>query len=68
MWTALDGTSIATKIVAANVTSFMIHGLNPDKVYHVTLALVVNNRAGLKSEKLQIRPRLGEFLLSIRLF
>eukprot|EP00794_Sanderia_malayensis_P010863 gene10863-12018_t len=59
VWIALDGTSVETKTVPANATSYLITGLNPSKAYHVTLALKVDNRAGLKSDKLQITPALA---------
>jgi len=58
VWIPLDGTSVETKTVAKNITSFLIKDLDSRKAYHVTLALVVNNQPGLKSQKLQITPKL----------
>ena len=63
MWIPLDGTSVETKTVAKNITSFLIKDLDSRKAYHVTLALVVNNQPGLKSQKLQITPKLGWLFL-----
>ena len=56
-----------TKTVGKNATSFLITKLDPEKTYHVTLALVVNNQPGLKSQKLQIRPKLGILLNALSL-
>lgn len=50
-----------TKTVPKNITSFLIKKLDPNKTYYVTLALVVNNQPGLKSQKLQITPKAGMF-------
>ncbi|XP_065055989.1 roundabout homolog 3-like isoform X2 [Rhopilema esculentum] len=57
VWIPLDGTSVETKTVPKNTTFYLIRGLDPEKAYYVTLALVVNNQPGLKSQKLQITPK-----------
>ena len=50
---------MGTVTVHKSKTSFLIEKLDPGKPYHVTVALVVDNLPGLKSEKYQITPKSG---------